>query len=561
MMESQQISTKTEARDNVFFSGVLILTLSTILVKIIGLLYKIPMLHCLGSVGMGYFNAAYECYALISVLATAGLPIASSMMIAEARSRNDSRAHLCIRRVERVSLRIFVLIGITGTLLLLLGASPIAKLIGSPQTAPALMAVAPTVLFSCLSAAYRGYFQGFQNMRPTAISQLIEAVGKLVFGVRFGMWAAAKGMSLPYVAAAAMIGLSLGVAISAGYLFSCRLHHTAKGAAVTSTTQASLHCAKRPGIVRPPVQRLIRLAIPITLSSSVLSLTKVVDMTLILRRLQHLGLEAEQAEALYGIYTTVTVPIFNLVPALLTSIALALIPTLSSDIEAGNRQAQRETVNAAMRITALLSIPAALALSLYSRPIIALLFRVSSEDLDVSSGLLTTLSLSVAFAGLITTTNAILQAYGRTKLPIYSMLIGAATKLLCAAVLIGIPSINIYGAPLSTLICNSVIVGINLAMIAKHTGILDPLRKILLLPLALSVPAVGLPALLFSVLSRSGMNERLAFVIVLPLTLFFLLLLALKGGVLQQKELESIANGRLNRLLDRRLRFLLPKKL
>ena len=187
MMDSQEFHA-AEYKKNVFFSGVMILTLSTVLVKIIGLLYKIPMLHCLGSVGMGYFNAAYECYALIGVVATAGLPIAVSMLIAEQVSREDKQCGaIKILEIENCCLRIFVLFGILGSTVLLVFAAPIAKAIGSPQTAPALRAVAPTMLFSCLSASYRGYFQGLQNMRPTAISQIIEAIGKLVFGVGCGL--------------------------------------------------------------------------------------------------------------------------------------------------------------------------------------------------------------------------------------------------------------------------------------------------------------------------------------------------------------------------------------
>jgi stage V sporulation protein B len=284
-------------------------------------------------------------------------------------------------------------------------------------------------------------------------------------------------------------------------------------------------------------------------------------MTLILRRLQHLGMGSDAANALYGIYTTVTVPIFNLIPALLTSVALPLIPTLSAQIEAKDMQGQGETVNTAIRLTALLSIPASLALALYSKPIISLLFGISGAELGTSASLLTALSVSVAFSGMITTTNAILQAYGQAKLPIISMLIGSAIKLLSAAILIGIPSVNIYGAPLSTLLCNSVIVGINLHMIVKHSGIMKSLRQVLLQPLLAATPSVGIPALLFAVLSSHGWNERILFVAMVPLTLVIMAVLSLKSGILGERELEGIANGRIYRLLQRRLRFLLPKKL
>ena len=141
----------------VFLSGVMVLTLSTVLVKLIGLFYKIPMLHYLGTEGMGYFNAAYEWYATLCVLSTAGLPLAGSMLIAEARAAHSGRA---IHKVEKRMLWLFFGLGTVGSLVLFFGAGAIAALIGSPDTRYALMAVAPTLFFSCLSGAYRGYFQG-----------------------------------------------------------------------------------------------------------------------------------------------------------------------------------------------------------------------------------------------------------------------------------------------------------------------------------------------------------------------------------------------------------------
>ncbi|MBQ8719376.1 MAG: oligosaccharide flippase family protein, partial [Clostridia bacterium] len=329
-------SNRTDATDanvrgvriKTFFSGVMALSLSTALVKVIGLFYKIPMLRYLTSVGMGYFNAAYEWYAMLSVLFTAGLPIAASMLIAQqiSRAEHDSEALDAVRRIERLSMRIFFWLGLLGSLALYFGAGQIARLIDSPMTVYALKAVSPTVFFSCISASYRGYFQGFQNMIPTAVSQMIEAAGKLAFGVLFARLAVASHMDVAYVAALAMLGLSLGVAISCAYLWGCRR----KQAMTCNGGYADIALSERQGLSLG--KRLLAIAVPITLSSFVLSITKIVDMTMILRRLQRIGHSVERANSLYGIYTTMAVPIFNLVPALLTSVSLALIPTLSSQI-------------------------------------------------------------------------------------------------------------------------------------------------------------------------------------------------------------------------------------
>jgi len=199
----------------VFFSGVLLLSLSTVLVKIIGLIYKIPMLSYLGSEGMGYFNSAYEIYALFCVIATAGLPVALSVLISGAvANRNPSR----VEQIYSVAFRIFLGIGLVGCGAMWLFARQFCKWIQSENAYGVILAIAPTFFFVCVSSAIRGYFQGFQRMLPTALSQLLESVGKLVFGLLFASLALEKGYSTEEVAAAAGWGLTFGTALSTVYL-------------------------------------------------------------------------------------------------------------------------------------------------------------------------------------------------------------------------------------------------------------------------------------------------------------------------------------------------------
>lgn len=532
--KSGQAETKT------FLSGVMILTLSTMLVKVVGLFYKIPMLRYLGSVGMGYFNAAYECYATCCVFATAGLPIAVSMGIARVLSgdRDEFAKKQAVARIERLSMRIFVSLGLLGTLLLYGGATAMAHWMDSPKTAAALRAVAPTVLFSCMSSAYRGYFQGCQNMLPTALSQMIEALGKLVFGLLFARFAVARGMDVPTVAAYAMLGLSLGVAISSLYLAVARWCYRLP--VTRSETPCSVDAARDGTESSGSVfRRLMSVAVPVTLSSAVLSLAKMIDLALILRRLQQIGYTTEQANGLYGIYTTMAVPIFNLIPSLLTSVSLALIPALSAQIAKKDLAAQRETLSSALRLTILPGVAASFALSLYSRPILMLLFHPTESDLQYAVPMLTLLGASVVFSGLMTTTNAMLQAYGHPRAPIYSMLIGSAVKLISAYFLLSLPSLHILGAPISTLLCNVTVVGINLTRLAKRTDALVGLRRTLWQPLCFALPAVGLPALGVYGLAARGWDIRWLFLAAVPATLLLLLPGAVDLGIMDKKKLLS----------------------
>ena len=156
-----------------------------------------------------------------------------------------------------------------------------------------------------------------------------------------------------------------------------------------------------PPTLRSPLRRLIGVAVPITVSSSVLSLTRLLDMTMILRRLQQVGYDAAGANALYGSYTTMAVPIFNLIPSLITSVSLAVVPALTEAIKTGDRAMQQSTARTAIRITALLSLPASLAVAIYSRAILSLLFRDENAAIEVAAPMLSLLAVSIFFSGLI----------------------------------------------------------------------------------------------------------------------------------------------------------------
>ncbi len=442
------------ARGNSFLSGVLVLSLSTLIVKIIGLAYKIPMIAYLGAEGMGYFNSAVEIYAMLCVISTAGLPVALSMLISADRERG---AFGETQRTYRVALGAFLLLGAAGSALMLAFARPLAAAIGNDGAFLCILAIAPALFFVCFSGAVRGYFQGMSRMAPTAVSQLIEALGKLIFGVGFAALALRRGLEIPAVAACAILGLSLGCALSACYLLLLKAFEKKREYA-----RENLPSAKESNL-----RGLLRIAIPITLSSAVLSVTRLVDMAMIMRRLQSIGVSAPEANRIFGAYTTLAVPVFGLIPSLITPIALALVPQLSAAIEGEKKKEQALVSDRAIRLTVLLSMPAAMGITVYAHPILSILFRNESESVAIAAPLLSLLGGSVLFSGLITTTNGILQSYRRTWKPILSMAIGAGVKIIVSYVLIGIPQMGVRGAPISTFLCDVTVTVINLKFMSS----------------------------------------------------------------------------------------------
>ncbi len=463
-----------------FLSGVSILTFSALVVKVIGLFYRIPLLHALGTEGMGYFNTAYELYALFCVVATAGLPVAMSVLIS---ARCEAGHPADARRIYRVARGAFLMIGLVGTALLWGLSTPLAALLGNPGAAVCMRAIAPTVFLICLSSAYRGYFQGHRSMTPTALSQIVEAAGKLVLGLLFAAYARSCGYDLPTTAAFAVLGLTVGTALSVLYL-AIHKHIFDRRTPMMTPTAASMPA-------RTILRALAATAVPVTLSAGIIGLAKCIDLALILRRLQDVGYTAARANALYGCYSTLAVPVFNILPSLATSVSLSAVPTLAAAVENGDAVATRRTALSALRVTLLVAIPAALGLSVFAEDILTLLFAGQPAAVAEATPWLTCLGLSVPAACLVTVTGGMLQAAGYASRPLISMGVAVAAKTVLGYILLGTEGIGMIGAPLSSLLCDTVIVSLNLFFLARHAPAMIPDRRAALgLFLTPTLPAV-----------------------------------------------------------------------
>lgn len=455
----KQENQNTSARK--FFGGVSVLTISALIVKVIGLLYRIPMLAYLGTEGMGYFNTAYELYALFCVIATAGLPVAMSVLIS-ASAQDGQEAQDKARRVFKVALMAFVIIGAAGALLLYGFSEALASLLKNSGAAAGMRMISPTVLLICLSSAFRGYFQGKRSMTPTAVSQVMEALGKLLLGLTFASMAQKRGCDLPTTAAYAVLGLTVGTGISVIYLW---IHKIMLDRRESQTKLSRDRNADVDILVK-----LLVTAVPVTFGAAVMSVTKVVDLALILRRLQSVGYDEIAANALYGCYSTLVLPLFHMLPTLTTAVSLPTVPALSAALsertDDGLAQAKKITVSA-LRLTLIIAIPAALGLSVFSEDVLTLLFGTQPEAVTMATPWLTCVALSVPMSCLITVSGALLQGGGHAAKPVISLICGTAVKVILAYVLLGIPEVGMMGAPISTLACDSVIVILNFCFIAR----------------------------------------------------------------------------------------------
>ena len=446
-------------------SGVGILTLSTVIVKVIGLIYKIPMLRLITSVGMGYFNSAYEIYAAFCVIATSGLPVAISLLVSS--TQNECRR----KRIFSIGLTTFFLLGVACMALMIGLSHPFADFLKSPKTHTSLLCISPAIFFICLSSAARGYFQGTGQMKQTAISQVIEAAGKLIFGLVMAYIGLVLGLEVQGIAALAVLGLTIAEAASAIYLFLSIKRHGAR-----------IECSQSDGEGKKIFASLMRTALPLTLSASALGIAKLIDMTMIFRRLSSLGYGDEIINSVYGSYTTLCLPLFSLAPALVSAISLPLVPAISSARAAGDTAGQNDVASRAFRLTAIISAPIGAGLALFPKNILELIFSGEDEAIGVAYPVLSILGLCVLMSCLITLQSAVLSAYERSGLPLLSMLCGSTLKIIICYVLVGDPDINIYGIAIGTFFCDFCISLINMYFISRHTPLVLKLSEVLAKP-------------------------------------------------------------------------------
>ena len=416
-----------------FLEGALIMAVANIVVKVIGAFFKIPLKNLIGSDGMGMFYGAYNIYSALVIISTAGLPVAVSRMIAEANARGRGRE---IDRIYHVSFGLFLAIGAVSTAFMVLFARPLMEYQGNPDAYESVIALAPAVFFVSLMSVYRGYCQGLRNMVPTAVSQLIEALCKLFFGYGFALAALKLGYGVKIASAGAILGVTVGTVLGAVYMYFRRR----RVREVSSFSDADLEVRSDKQLLKT----LVTIAIPITIGAAVMSITNLIDNFVVMRRLQSIGFEKALTVSMYGAYSSMSVALMTMPQTLIVGITVSLIPAIADAY--GQRDYQKALMHteSAMRLTGTLAFPCAVGLYVLAWPLLNLLF---SADVDFAAPLLEPLALAFVFVSLVSLTNALMQA------------------------LLGIPSINIHGAPIGTIACYATIAIINVVFLYRRTEI------------------------------------------------------------------------------------------
>lgn len=524
-----------------FFSGVMILTVANLMVKVIGLLYKIPLTNMLGDEGMGYFNTAYQIYSWLYMFSTAGLPVAMSMMISRFNAEGKQAEK---RRLLLLTLCVFLAIGLTGSIIMMLLCRQLAGFIAADLSYLCILAISPALFFVCISSTLRGYFQGHSNMLPTAISEILESVGKAALGIFLGGYALKQGLPIYQVAAYSIIGVSAGVAAGAIFLALAKL--TGKRDAGNNAEKADTIQTESVESGKSLLKTLFTIAIPVMISASLLSASSMIDTLVIIRRLIKTGVAESAAIAMYGNYTSYCVTLFNLPPVLIYPIVNSLIPIVSSAKAVGDEKKAERIMTVALRLSAVIALPCAFGLATLSEPILKLIFE-NAASAEMAAPLLSTLAPSIFLIGVMAVSNGILQACGMQKYTLISMPAGAAVKAILAYLLpsltIGGAQLRMYAAPISTFAFYLTVTAINFFFIVRYTSLRISVAKIYLRPFIASVICAVCAAGGF-ILLKDVAGAKLSTLIAISVAAVIYAITLLLIGAISREELEMLPFGK-----------------
>ncbi|MDO4481811.1 MAG: polysaccharide biosynthesis protein [Bacillota bacterium] len=429
-------------RGKTFIKGAAVLGFAGLLVQILGAVFRIPLANIIGEEGMGYYQTAYPIYIFLLVFSTNGAPAAISKMTSERIAQGNYReAH----RIFKISFILMIIIGIITSAAVFAGAKSIVSFFGDPGAYYAMIAIAPALLFVPIMAVFRGYFQGYQIMGPTAGSQLTEQVVRVAAGLTLAVVLVPKGIE--YAAAGASGAGSIGPVF--GTLFILAVYMIVKKNRVLPFDKENTEGFKGDS-GKTILARLAGIAIPITIGVSIFPIMNLVDLIVVMRRLQDVGFSTAAANGLYGQLSGYAGPIINIPQAMALAVSLSLVPAVAAANSVGDKPFLDQNIKLGLRTALIIGIPCSLGLMIIPKQIIHLIYPLQAEGADAAVSCLFWLGAGVVFICVAQAMAGILQGLGRPMLSVFGIVAGAAVKYAVSYILIGIKALNVSGAAIGT---------------------------------------------------------------------------------------------------------------
>lgn len=449
---------KSASSNNKFLKGTLILTVSSIVVKVIGSLNWIILSRVLGGEGIGLYQMGFPIYLMAITLSSAGIPVAISIITAEKLAQKD---FLGAKRVFNVSLRLLFVTGLVFASALFFGAHWLIDnhWIRDSRAYYSIIALSPAVFFVTFLASFRGYLQGWQIMTPTAASEIVEQLMRVVTMIVFANMFMPHGLA--YAAGGASMGAGVGAfcALLVLMWFYGRLKQKLKADLQQQNPLATRESA------RAIISRLLRLALPVSMSSLMLPVVANLDLLIVPQRLEAAGFHISQATEFFGYLTGMAVPLINLATIFTAAMTISLVPAISESRALNDVFGIRAKTRTAFRVALIITCPCFVGMYFLAEKIAALIYNAPG-----AADAIQTMSVGILLLGLHQISTGILQGLGRTSIPVINMILAAAVKVFLSWTLTAIPTLGIKGAAMATVVDFGLAAVLNMIFIYKYTG-------------------------------------------------------------------------------------------
>ena len=518
-----------------------ILALAGILVRVIGLIYRIPLNNVLGNEGIGYYSNAYSVYSIFLLISSTSLPVAVSKVVSTRVAKKQ------FENSKRVFIGALVFAVVVGTLcssVVFFGADFFAKLWKYPSMAMALRVLAPTIFVVCVLGVLRGYFQGMGTMIPTAISQIFEQIANAVVSIVAASVLFNVGAKVGEGSAYAAAGGTLGTLIGAGFalvfmLFVYMIYKPVMKKQIRRDKTGSKESYKDLSKI------LVMTIVPVLLSTTIYNLSSIIDSGLFGNVMSNIfAFDEKEYSALYGIYSgkyqlLTTAPI-----AIASALSSAIIPSLIRSLTSGNKGELVNKIESSVRLSMIIAIPCGVGLSTLAEPICMILFNDNAEMLRICVYLMRFAVVTVVAYSLSTITNSILQGIDKMSKPVINSSISLAIHIVLVLVLLIVFKMDILGIVIADFVFAICVCILNAWSIKKHLGYSQEIVKTFLLPTVASIMMSVASMLVFKgvyILIRS-VAVSLICAIIVAVAVYGIVLILLKA--IDETEIYMLPKGR-----------------
>ena len=534
---------QSKTKDN-FLAQAGILAAAGILSRIIGLLYKSPLVAVIGKTGFGYYHAAYGFYTIVLLVSSYSIPSAISKLIAPKLAVREYRnAH----RLFYCALGYVLVVGMIAGLFLFFCAGWFVE----EQAVPVLRMFAPTIFFYGILGVLRGYFQAHRSMVQTSVSQILEQIANAIVSIG-GAWLLIKMGTAGVTAGTDMEGkravlgamgsaLGTGMGVLAGLIFMWGVYLLNRRM-ILKRVQRDAH--ENIDSYGRMIRMISLIVTPFILSTAIYNLNSTVVSYLYTKLIPNLrALDSDLQYANYGTYG-VAVTVFNIPIAFATAMASAMIPSVAQASASGDIEKTKEKITSAVKATMIISIPAAVGLFALAKPIIYILFPSSGEDdVTLAAKLLMVLAAAVVLYALSTLSNSILQGLGRVNIPVVNAGIALTIQSIASFVLLMYTDIDLYGLAITNTLYAAIMCVLNQVELRRVIHYRQEWKKSFVLPslaaLVMGVSAKGA----YQLLVMATKSPRIALVpaVAFGVIVYFVVLLSLKA--LSEEELKDLPKG------------------